>query len=206
MKANFGELVNVPLECDDISKTILQLPRHPEDAEIVAVKLKRKLELKNSHLEQYIRPKVIVKALETIKASGNPFYQDIEINENFMDKVVEDAEKPLEMETESQIHEKELDDEYERLENQAKEARNQMENGNKVTPDENEDSDDEVDTRLQSVKKYQSKQNGNTCLLPRDISNEVFVNTENTVIKKSAEEGKGSIQIAPGNNQKLCLF
>ena len=205
MKANFGELVNVPLECDDISKTILQLPRHPEDAEIVAVKLKRKLELKNSHLEQYIRPKVIVKALETIKASGNPFYQDIDINENFMDKV-EVAEKPLEMETESQIHEKELDEEYERLENQAKEAMTEKEDGNKVIPDENEDSDDEVDTRLQSVKKYQSKQNGNTCLFPRDISNEVFVNTENTVIKKSAEEGKGSIQIAPGNNQNSYLF
>ena len=205
MKANFGELVNVPLECDDISKTILQLPRHPEDAEIVAVKLKRKLELKNSHLEQYIRPKVIVKALETIKASGNPFYQDIDINENFMDKV-KAAEKPLEMETESQIHEKELDEEYERLENQAKEAMTENEDGNKVIPDENEDSDDEVDTRLQSVKKYQSKQNGNTCLFPRDISNEVFVNTENTVIKKSAEEGKGSIQIAPGNNQNYCLF
>jgi hypothetical protein len=99
MKANFGELVNVPLECDDISKTILQLPRHPEDAEIVAVKLKRKLELKNSHLEQFIRPKVIVKALETIKASGNPFYQDIEINENFLEKAVEGAEQPSDMET-----------------------------------------------------------------------------------------------------------
>ena len=206
MKANFGELVNVPLECDDISKTILQLPRHPEDAEIVAVKLKRKLELKNSHLEQFIRPKVIVKALETIKASGNPFYQDIEINENFMEKAVEGAEQPSDMETDSQIREKELDEQYERAVNQAKEAINEKENGNKVTPDENEESDDEVDTRLQSVKKYQSKQNGNTCLFPRDISNEVFVNTEKTAIKRSAEEGKKSIQIAPGINKKCCLF
>ena len=196
MRANFDQVINVPLECDVISKTITQLPRRPEDAEIVPVQLKRKLELKNSHLVQFIRPKVIIKALETLKASGNQFYQDIVINEDFLAEAIEDTEQPSDMETESQIHEKKLDEEYEKLENQAREAIN--ENGD------NEDSDEE-DTRLEAVKKYQSKQNGNTCLLPRDISNDVIVNTGKTVIQRSAEEGKRSLAIAPGNKQKSCL-
>ena len=196
MRANFDQVINVPLECDVISKTITQLPRRPEDAEIVPVQLKRKLELKNSHLVQFIRPKVIIKALETLKASGNQFYQDIVINEDFLAEAIEDTEQPSDMETESQIHEKKLDEEYEKFENQAREAIN--ENGD------NEDSDEE-DTRLEAVKKYQSKQNGNTCLLPRDISNDVIVNTGKTVIQRSAEEGKRSLAIAPGNKQKSCL-
>ena len=196
MRANFDQVINVPLECDVISKTITQLPRRPEDAEIVPVQLKRKLELKNSHLVQFIRPKVIIKALETLKASGNQFYQDIVINEDFLAEAIEDTEQPSDMETESQIHEKKLDEEYEKFENQAREAIN--ENGD------NEDSDEE-DTRLEAVKKYQSKQNGNTCLLPRDISNDVIVNTGKTVINRSAEEGKRSLAIAPGNKQKSCL-
>ena len=203
MRANFDQVINVPLECDVISKTISQLPRRPEDSEIVPVQLKRKLELKNSHLVQFIRPKVIIKALETLKASGNQFYQDIVINEDFLAEAIEDTEQPSDMETESQIHEKKLDEEYEKLENQAREAIN--ENGTKVTPNENEDSDEEDDTRLEAVKKYQSKQNGNTCLLPRDISNDVIVNTGKTVINRSAEEGKRSLAIAPGNKQKSCL-
>ena len=139
--------------------------------------------------------------METLKASGNQFYQDIEINEDFLAEAVEGVEQPSDMETESQIHEKKLDEEFEKLENQAREAMN--ENGDKVTPD--EDSDEEVDTRLEAVKKYQSKQNGNTCLLPRDISNDVIVNTGKTVIQRSAEEGKRSLAIAPGNKQKSCL-
>jgi hypothetical protein len=84
MKSNFDQIVSVPLECDDVSKTVSQLPRHPDDASIVAVQLKRRLQLKNSHLSEYIRPKVILNALKALKACGNQFYQDIDINEDFL--------------------------------------------------------------------------------------------------------------------------
>ena len=43
-----------------VSKTVTLLPRHPDDANIVAVQLKRKLEMKTSHLSEYIRPKQLV--------------------------------------------------------------------------------------------------------------------------------------------------
>ena len=81
-KANFDRVISVPIDCETVSKTITQLPRHPDDSNIVAVQLKRKLEMKNSHLEEYIRPKTLVKALETLKKI-NPFYQDISIDEDF---------------------------------------------------------------------------------------------------------------------------
>ena len=82
-KANFDRVISVPIDCETVSKTVTQLPRHPDDAKIVAVQLKRKLEMKNTHLEEYIRPKTLVKALETLKKI-NPFYKDVTIDEEFL--------------------------------------------------------------------------------------------------------------------------
>ena len=84
MKAMFDQVVSVPIEEDDISKTISELPRHPDDAKIVAVQLKRKLEYSNTHLAEYIRPAKCIKAVERLKELGNPFYQNIKVNNNFM--------------------------------------------------------------------------------------------------------------------------
>ena len=47
------------------------------------MKLKRKLEYKSAHLEEFIRPKVVIRALEILKESGNKYYQSIEINKEF---------------------------------------------------------------------------------------------------------------------------
>ena len=42
--------------------------------------------MKNSQLEEYIRPAKCIKAVKKLKELGNPFYQDVTIDENFMDK------------------------------------------------------------------------------------------------------------------------
>ena len=86
MKAVFDKVISVPVEEDDVSKTISLLPRHPDDAKIVAVQLKRKIQMKNSHLEENIRPAKCIKAVEKLREIGNQFYQDVCVNENFMDK------------------------------------------------------------------------------------------------------------------------
>ena len=113
MKCNIDQVIRVPIECPDVSKTVSQLPRHPDDASIVAVQLKRRLHVKNSHLSQYIRPKVVLKALKALKACGNPFYQDININEDFLNRP-NVSKDPIEtIETESQRLENELDAEFE---------------------------------------------------------------------------------------------
>ena len=71
MRANFDRVISVPIGSETIGKTISKLPRHPDDANIVAVQLKRKLEMKNSHLEQYIRPKHLPKTLKKLKDLGH---------------------------------------------------------------------------------------------------------------------------------------
>ena len=85
-KAMVDKVISVPIEEDDVSKTVSELPRHPDDAKIVAVQLKRKLQMRNSHLEEYIRPAKCIKAVKKLKELGNPFYKDVTINENFMER------------------------------------------------------------------------------------------------------------------------
>ena len=103
-------VINVPLEDADIEKTVSTLPRHPEQAHLVAVQLKRKIELKTSQLEGFIRPNIVVKALKTLKSRGNIFYKDININENFMESENMDLDNQVIDETESQILEREMDE------------------------------------------------------------------------------------------------
>jgi hypothetical protein len=86
MKAMFDQVISVPIEQDDVSRTVSELPRHPDDAKIVAVKLKRKLEYRNTHIEEFIRPSKCIKAVEKLKEMGNPFYQDVNVNETFMER------------------------------------------------------------------------------------------------------------------------
>ena len=86
MKAMIDKVISVPIEQDDVSKTISELPRHPDEAKIVAVQLKRKLEMKNTHLAEFVRPAKCIKAVEKLKELGNPFYQDVRVNETFMQK------------------------------------------------------------------------------------------------------------------------
>ena len=114
MKSNFDKVISVPIESEDVTKTVAQLPRHPDDSHIVAVQLKRRLQLKNSHLQEYIRPQAVIKALQALKEKfANPFYQDIEIDEGFLNKPIIEGNE-IEEESASQIHERELDEEYEK--------------------------------------------------------------------------------------------
>ena len=54
MKAVIDRVISVPLEANDITKTVKQLPRNPNEAYIIAVRLKRKLELKGAHGRIYM--------------------------------------------------------------------------------------------------------------------------------------------------------
>ena len=87
MKLNTGKLALVPLGSEDVHKTVSQLPRHPDDAQmLVAVQQKRKLEFKHSYLSEYIRPNTILEYLQHLKQIGNVFYQDINIDNDFLTK------------------------------------------------------------------------------------------------------------------------
>ena len=72
-------LVNVPVHDDDVLNTIKKLPRTPVEAGIVSlpitVNLKRKMEYKNSHIQQIVSPANIYNFLDFLKQSGHPGYQ-----------------------------------------------------------------------------------------------------------------------------------
>ena len=50
------KIINVPVQEDDIVNTITSLPRTPNEAGLIEVDLKRKVEYKNSHIKQLINP------------------------------------------------------------------------------------------------------------------------------------------------------
>ena len=66
-------------------RTVESLPRTPTSAGIIPINLKRKMSFKNSHMTQYISVPKVLKALTTLKSLGNPYYQFVKIDDNFVD-------------------------------------------------------------------------------------------------------------------------
>ena len=75
-----GAAVNVPA---DLGPACDLLPQIPDDAHIISLKLKRKLEYKQTYLHDTVRPEKVITALHYLKRS-NPLYADIQINERWM--------------------------------------------------------------------------------------------------------------------------
>ena len=59
------------------------LPRTPNEAGLIGLELKRKIELKNNHKKQLVNPTKIFKWLKRLKESGNPYYEDVSPPEDF---------------------------------------------------------------------------------------------------------------------------
>ena len=135
--------------------------------------MKRKLEYKSAHLEEFIRPKVVIRALEVLKERGNKYYQSIEINKEFTTRENSNEEQEVEDERKTTQIEKML--------------------GNI-----SDDSDDESED---PVKKFQSKQSSETCLTPLNLEAQVVSNTTAETISKPMGEGRSSFEIAPGENK-----
>ena len=75
--------VNVPIPVEEISNTIKQLPRTPDDADIIPVQLKRKKSMKNVHKQEFINPSKIIKAIQFFKRMNNPFNSALGVVEPF---------------------------------------------------------------------------------------------------------------------------
>ena len=84
-------LVNIPIGEQDISYTIRNSPRTPDEAGIISVDLKRKLEYKTTHLKQLIDVKKIYNYLDYLKNTAKnkhyQFYDDLNV---FMERCEED--------------------------------------------------------------------------------------------------------------------
>ena len=78
MSAVKDRTICVPIDDNTINDTLTQLPRTPLGAGLVPIKLKRKLEYKNPHLQEYINVGKIFCALESLKQAGHSEYQFFE--------------------------------------------------------------------------------------------------------------------------------
>ena len=78
MSAVKDRLVNVPVSAADVINTVKSIPRTPQEAGLIQVRLKRRLKFKNYHQQEYIDPKKIFGMLEHLKKSGHPYYQSFD--------------------------------------------------------------------------------------------------------------------------------
>ena len=164
------------------------MPRPPDAAGVVAVKLKRKMELKTCHWEEFIRPGKLIEAVKKLKEIGNPFYQDIDVNENFL-------ETNEEMETCEEVAISKDSTTTENLE--------EVIDGTAEENDMNIDDIEEEETNmLHSVKMFQSEQSENTCLMLENPEENVVENfTSDVLSKKKSVKSSKSFAIAPGEGK-----
>ncbi len=79
MAALKGKMVLVPIQEESVNKTVqaaLQLPRTPNEAELVLFEIKKKMEYKQTYgRPELANPRKMVEALKALKLAGNPYYQ-----------------------------------------------------------------------------------------------------------------------------------
>ena len=85
-RAIHGPAVNVPT---DLTPVCTLLPRLPSQAQMIPMKLKRKLCYKGHYMYQYVRPAKVLAALEWLRAN-NPLYKDVQINSDWLDDAARD--------------------------------------------------------------------------------------------------------------------
>ena len=84
------KLINIPIYDHDVINTVENLPRTPNEAGLLEVKLKRKIEYTNYHKKQYVSAKKIYKALNCLKVNNHPsylFFDEIESYEERCQKI-----------------------------------------------------------------------------------------------------------------------
>ena len=101
----------VPIDNKTIEETLTQLPRTPSGAGLVPIKLKRKLEYKNPHLQEYVNIGKIHCALESLKQAGHSEYQFYEASnfENYKERCRNEDVDGYEMLFEESSEEEEVD-------------------------------------------------------------------------------------------------
>ena len=80
MSANYDRVINVPIDDDDIIKTVSSLPRTEKNHGMVTVGLKRDMSLRTFHKKEMVSPERVYNALIYLK-ENHPQYKDINLME-----------------------------------------------------------------------------------------------------------------------------
>ena len=181
-------LISVPVMEEDVINTISQLPRTPQEAGLVAVTFKRKLEYKTSHIkETLINPHKIYKVLSELVNNGNPYYREFQEYQAFKERCIQEDEDgvrlvfPKEEEIEDILNISDLSIEDDVLPDLADLS---------VDQDQREFEEEEYRTK-DSVKKFQLEGHDRSSCLNNKFPEETFEDTTLT----------DRIQIAPAENK-----
>ena len=82
--AGRGKMIAVPVPPEDLMKTVKQLPRLPEEAGLVPIKLKRKKQYKGHEKSEQIRPEEMFRALRYLNKAGHPYYKFYDSKEEYL--------------------------------------------------------------------------------------------------------------------------
>jgi len=141
-------VVNVP---SDVLSTVSVLPQTPGQAGLIALKLKRRLRYKGYVLQQFVRPKFVLRAVEWLMAN-NPLYSGISIDRHWNECCLEEDEDTWRGMTGSVTQQL---------------PAQQVTHGSDVEPsssDDSSDSDDDEDELVEKVRGLKFS----TCLQPCD--------------------------------------
>ena len=83
MPAVKDKVINVPLTHTDLENTTKILPRNLDHSLLINVQFKRCKDFKNAHSEALVLPHMLIKALAWLQSRGNPFYNEVVLNQKF---------------------------------------------------------------------------------------------------------------------------
>ena len=81
--AGKGRMVSVPVGVQDVMNTITQVPRLPEEAGLIHIKLKRKKQYQGHEKSEFVRPEKLFKVLQILKEMNHPYYQSYDTKEGY---------------------------------------------------------------------------------------------------------------------------
>ena len=103
--AGKGRMVSVPVGAQDVMNTIKQLPRLPEEAGLIPIKLKRKKQYQGHEKSELARPEKLFKVLKKLKEMNHPYYQCYDTEDQYEARRREIEERKTRMLREDDIEE-----------------------------------------------------------------------------------------------------
>jgi hypothetical protein len=99
MGAIVDRVINVPLEDDDIVRTVQSFPRLLSESAVLPVKFKRMKTLTNAYMEAFVRPQKLIDAVLKLQELGHPHYLHIKIKDEYKQLLTEDLKEILQLDT-----------------------------------------------------------------------------------------------------------
>ena len=202
------KVINIPVAPESVTNTLTMLPKTPDEAGLIEVTFKRKLEYKNSHIRgQLVDPKKLYKMLDHLKASGNPYYQFYDDINQFSERLEEERRLHISMQNEGEEEIIDLEDQKNAQKDESQKNAQNEENPkhaqneesqknaqNEESPKNDESEDDEEEEReyreKDVVKKHQA-----------DVYGKSFMLANNYPEMEHGDE-YNAVTVAPGEGEK----